>query len=59
MDEFLVEATQANATAREKVLIILNSMTLDPLQLSLYSSNLLVAWLTLSLSSRAAADVSD
>lgn len=59
MDEFLVEATQANATAREKVLIILNSMTLDPLQLSLYSSNLLVAWLTLSLSSIAAADVSD
>lgn len=54
-----MEATQANATAREKVLIIVNSMTLDPLQLSLYSSNLLVAWLTLSLSSRAAADVSD
>lgn len=49
---------RANATARENVVAILNSMTLHPLPLSLISSNLQVMRLTSSISSGAIADVS-
>lgn len=38
MDMALEEAAQANAAAREKVVVFLNSMTLDPLHPSTNSS---------------------
>lgn len=58
MDEALEEVTRANATIREKVITILNSMTLDPLQLSFNPSKLQVARLTSSSSRKATADLS-
>lgn len=56
MDEALEEVTQANAAARKKVVVILNSIILDPLSLSANCSNLQVATLNSSLSREVAAD---
>lgn len=58
MVEGLEEATRAIATVREKVVALLNSMTMYPLSLSRNSSNLHVSKVTLSLSEEATADVS-
>lgn len=48
MDEGLVEATWTNAATREKVIALLNSMTLDPLPYFLDSSNLQITKLIAS-----------
>lgn len=58
MDDALEEVAQANAAVREKVVAPLNSMILDPLPFSPYSSNLKVSKLTSTLPGGVVADVS-
>lgn len=58
MDKAFEEATQPNATARDKVVAFLNSMILNPLPFSSNSSFPKVAKHTSSLPSEATADVS-